>query len=115
MRAAAAVHRGADELVCATLPLAVLGGRSRRDRHLAHRTRRDREASRTAAATDHRNHLARYHRRALGAPDRLAGSRWAAGGRRTCRRDGSGARGVLGGVVVAKSEEAAGAAATAET
>ena len=62
MRAVAPVHRGVDELVCATVTFAVLGGRPRRDRHLAHRARSDREAGRAAAAADHRDHLARYHR-----------------------------------------------------
>ena len=42
MRAAAAVHRGADELVCATVAFAVLGRGPRCDRHLAHRAGGDR-------------------------------------------------------------------------
>ena len=75
VRAAAPVHRGADELVCATVTFAVLGGRCRRHRHAAHRAGGDREAGRAAAAADHRDDLARPHRRALGAPDGLAGRR----------------------------------------
>ena len=42
VRRAAAVHRGADELVCATVAFAVLGRGSRRHRHAAHRAGGDR-------------------------------------------------------------------------
>ena len=70
--AAAAVHRGADELVCATVAFAVLGRGPRRHRHPAHRAGGDRPAGRAAAAADHRGDLARRHRRAVGASDRLA-------------------------------------------
>ena len=51
---------------------------------------------RAAAAADHRGGLARAHRRALGAPDRLAPGRRAAGRRRAGRGDGQGPRGLLG-------------------
>ena len=78
LRPAAPVHRGADELVCATVAFAVLGRGPRRHRHAAHRARGDRPAGRAAAAADHRGDLARADRRAVGAPDRLAG------GRRSC-------------------------------
>ena len=59
LRAAAPVHRGADELVCATVAFAVLGGRRRRHRHPAHRAGGDRAAGRSAAAVGNRDHLAR--------------------------------------------------------
>ena len=42
LRAAAPVHRGADELVCATVTFAVLGRGPRCDRHPAHRAGGDR-------------------------------------------------------------------------
>ncbi len=62
LRPAAPVHRGADELVCATVAFAVLGGGSRRHRHAAHRAGGDRQAGRAAAAADHRGDLARGDR-----------------------------------------------------
>ena len=115
LRTATAVHRGADELVCATVTFAVLGGRRRRDRHAAHGARGDLPAGRAAVAADHRDDLARADRWALGASDGLA-----AGGRtsrrsRPGRRNGPGPRRMLGGVVAAQGQEAAGAFAAAET
>ena len=59
MRSAAPVHRGADELVCATVAFAVLGGGPRRHRHAAHGAGGDRPAGGAAAAADHRGDLAR--------------------------------------------------------
>ena len=93
LRRAASVHRGADELVCAAVAFAVLGRGSRRHRHAAHRAGGDRPAGRAAAAADHRGDLARHHRRAVGASDRLAGGGRPAARRRPGGGDGPGARG----------------------
>ena len=59
LRPIAPVHRCADELVCATVTFAVLGGRSRRHRHAAHRAGGDRQARCAAASAGHRGDLAR--------------------------------------------------------
>ena len=115
MRRAAAVHRGADELVCATVPFAVLGRGPRRHRHPAHRAGGGGQAGRPAASADHRGDLARRHRRAVGAPRRLARAGRTAARRRSGRGHGPGARSGLGGVVTAQGEEAAGPVAVAET
>ena len=62
LRAAAAVHRSVDELVCAPVAFAVLGRGSGRDRHPAHRAGGHGPAGRPAAAVGHRGDLARPDR-----------------------------------------------------
>ena len=75
VRAGARPRRGADQLVRPPLARAVLGRRRRRDRHPAHRAGGDRPGRRAAAAADHGAGVAGADRRAVGAPDGLAGRR----------------------------------------
>ena len=83
VRRAEAVHRSPDELVCATVPFAVLGGGPRRHRHVAYRPRGGGPACRPAAAAHHGGDLARRHGGAVGPSRRLAGARRPAARRRS--------------------------------
>ena len=103
LRHDAGVPRGAVELVHPPVPRALLGrrrrvGRACRDRRVRHPLHRPRDrvpGGRAAAPADDRGGLARAHRRAVGAPDRLAVRRRPAGRRRAGGGDGPGPRRLL--------------------